>query len=129
MVAFGGAGLPGDGSADLGLLAGAAADRFGQGLGHHVGNRCVDHVGDRRDLLVEHVAVGVLDPGDEDRVDVDPTGGKRAVGGGHVHHGDLLGAERQAVHRLETLDAGVGDQLGNLLGADDVHQLGVHGVD
>ncbi len=75
-------------------------------------------------VLQDDVALPVLDPIDEDRIDLHPVVGERGVGGGHVERRHVLGPERQRDRQIGEVGGdpeGPGG-VGHVGDADDLAQ-------
>ena len=79
--------------------------------------------------LAEHVAVAVLDPGDEERIGVFALGREGVVGGDHLIHGEVRRADAQGDDRVDpAADAHLVHHGHHRLRAQLLHQPGGHGV-
>ncbi len=130
VVVLGGAGLAGHRSTDLGPDAGPGSHDLGERRRHLPGHRRVEGLGHHRDPAPHLDTVAGLDRRHQAGGEVEAVEGEGPVGGRHLQHGDLLGAEHHRVERIQLgRDPGGMGHLDHLLGSDRVDELGVDLVD
>ena len=139
VLGVGGTGLAGHRhAADPGLIAASAADHVGEHIVHIVGGGVLDGLLLLPGVVQEHIAVGVLHPGEGAGLPVHAVVGEGGKGGGHIPGADAQGqaaqgqggdgdvADRLAADGL-LADQGQVEPLGPVLKAlGGGHQVGQH---
>ena len=127
---LGGPRLPELGPPDIGATGGSTGARHLLQSPHYCGcKRLVKHPHRLRLVLIDEVAIGVLDALDQIAVDALSDIGQCRIGGRHLERCHRLRSQRNRQHRLQwRLDTHLVSGIDDVLGPDDVGDLRVDRV-